>query len=166
MLGFQQREPDPGPNWATHWSVGWVSEVFTAPRHQGPHLENGNNDFCPVCSLKWRKMGRCFVTCKKKTLPLCAGIVVDGVLPTDLAPHGGSQACWPSPGVCRATSGSMEWRPILKLLAGDPESGRGSEKEVFALPGVAWEQKNTLMRVNASSALCARHTSKNFPCLD
>lgn len=51
-LGFQQTELDPGPNWATHWSVVRVSEVFTAPRYQGPHSENGNNDFCPVCSLK------------------------------------------------------------------------------------------------------------------
>ena len=47
----------------------------------------------------------------------------------------------------------------VRSLAGDPESGRGSEKEEFALVGVAWGQNNILMRANASSALtmCPTH---------
>lgn len=59
----------------------------------------------------------------------------------------------------KATSGSMGWRPVLEGLAGDPENGRGSEKEEFALVGAAWGQNNTLMRANASSALamCPTH---------
>ena len=85
-------------------------------------------------------MGTCFVTCKKKTLPLCAGIIVDGVLPKDLAPHGVA-------------------RPVGRALRSACPYGRGSEKEEFALVGVAWGQNNTLMRANASSALtvCPTH---------
>lgn len=60
------------------------------------------------------------------------------------------------------TFGSMEKRPPLgscRLVT--PESGRSSERRGSLRS--AW-LRNTVIVANTYRALCARHTSKNFPC--